>query len=237
MSKKHIKVQENNKESNFWIYIIIIVTICFSGIIYYYSNTKSQVNKSIAIQNQFEGFENVSLIEDDHTIPRIKLSLNVYISKRIDEIELKDLAERIYSKYDGEDYENTFIEYLLPGMKSGNGCYATSHYNPNLNLNIFGVTEKELSDIKSKFGIKNRYWLESGSKILLTIEMKKNTYYLKQYANDFSTGKRLLQKEIKEGDTIYRIPDAIDGEYYMINSNNELEIYDNQGYIDKYLQE
>ena len=237
MSKKNTKIQDNNKESNFWVYIIIIVTICVSGIIIYNSNTKSQANNNVEAKNQFQGFENVSYIEDDHTIPRIKLSLNVYVSKRIDEIELKDLAEKIYSKYDGEDYENTFIEYLLPGMEPGNGCYATSHYNPDFNMQIFGVTEKELSDIKSKFDIKGRYWLDSGWKILLTIEKKKNKYYLNKYANDFSTGKTLLLKDVKKADTIYRISDAIDNAYYLINSNNELEIYDNQGYVDKYLQE
>jgi hypothetical protein len=173
-------------------------------------------------------------IDDDNSIPKIKLSLNVYISKRIDISELKIMADEIYDRYDGKTYENVFIEYLLPRMEPGNGCYATSNYQPNQELTIIGLTNDDLEKIKSKFSIK-RYWIDDSWKMLLSIDKEKNKYYLKKYASDFSTGKSLLYRKVKDNDTIYKIPDAIDGAYYVVKSNNDLAIFDKQGYINSFL--
>lgn len=177
----------------------------------------------------------VDYINVEQKIPKIKLSITVYISKRINSDELQKLAEKIYDEYDGKNYENVFIVYLLPNMEFGKGSYAISHYNPELSLKINELTEDEIIKIKHNFPISKRYWIDG--KMLIEIGKEKHEYYVKQFGDDLSTGKKLLTKEIRNLDTIYRFHDNDFGEYYLLDSNNDLSIYDKQGYICSYSRE
>lgn len=177
----------------------------------------------------------VDYINVEQKIPKIKLSITAYISKRINSDELQKLAEKIYDEYDGKNYENVFIVYLLPNMEFDKGSYAISHYNPELNLKINELTEDEIIKIKHNFPISKRYWIDG--KMLIEIEKEKHEYYVKQFGDDLSTGKKLLTKEIRDLDTIYRFHDNDFGEYYLLDSNNDLSIYDKQGYICSYSRE
>jgi hypothetical protein len=41
---------------------------------------------------------------------------------------------------DAHTYERTFIVYYLPGMEIGSLAWATSHFDPELQVRIIGVT-------------------------------------------------------------------------------------------------
>jgi|GEM_PF-4393959 len=46
------------------------------------------------------------------------------------------IAEEIREKAGRKKYNPLFTEYYLPGMIPGSGDYATSHYNPDLEMKV-----------------------------------------------------------------------------------------------------
>lgn len=179
--------------------------------------------------------EYVEDIYVEQEIPKIKLSLTVNISKRVNSEELSGLAEKIYNSYDGSEYESVFIIYMLPKMAFDNGSYASSHYNPDLEIKIYDLTDEEILKIQNNFSISDRYWFDR--KILFEILKEENKYYIHQFGSDLTTEKRELVKEVKGSDTLYRFKNNEFGEYYLLNRNNDLSIYDEKGFIYKFLKE
>lgn len=53
-------------------------------------------------------------------------------------LQLTELAKQLYSQYEGEKYDRVFICYYLPGMVLNSGAWATSHFNPDLEVRILG---------------------------------------------------------------------------------------------------
>ena len=141
---------------------------------------------------QKENIENVTIEQE---IPGIKLMATVQIQNRLEHDELKEYAEKIYSNYNGDKYENVFIKYMLPNMIDGTGSYATTHYNPNLEISIYEMTNAEIGKVKSHFKIKQPYWIEG--KILIQFKKVNEKYFMKQYANDLSTGEEEVIRQIK----------------------------------------
>ena len=72
-------------------------------------------------------------------LPRIKRSVDIRLNRPVSEATLTTIAAEIKSS-DSGDYERTFIGYYLPEMQVGAGCWATSHYNPDLDVQILGLS-------------------------------------------------------------------------------------------------
>ncbi|MGD9713528.1 MAG: hypothetical protein AB7V46_15900 [Thermomicrobiales bacterium] len=78
-------------------------------------------------------------ILSDVTQPPIKRMVTVRLDEPVDEETLGRLASDIHGSESGQ-YERTFITYLLPGMVDGAGAWATTHFNPDLEVRIVGFT-------------------------------------------------------------------------------------------------
>ena len=78
----------------------------------------------------------------DTTTPSIKRSVDVRLNKRVTEEVLQTLALRIKAS-DSRSYQRTFILYYLPDMEVGAGAWASSHFNPELEVEIFGTSAEE----------------------------------------------------------------------------------------------
>lgn len=185
--------------------------------------------------NTKKDIDNVLNVSIDQNNPKIKLVLIITLFERINKEKLDEISEKLYDRYDGEDYENVFFTYYLMDMEIGNGSYARAQYNPK-ESKILGLTESEKIKIFSHFNLVGRYWIDDMAQLILQIEKEDNKYYIKKYAADFSNDKELLIRSVKDIDTVYKISDAEDGAYYLIDSNDELSIFDNQGYINKFLR-
>ncbi|QDT94253.1 hypothetical protein [Gimesia algae] len=73
--------------------------------------------------------------KEDHSIPGIKRSLVVFLDGKVSEERLREIALELKSK-ETRSYERTFIVYLLPGMKENEGAWATTHFDPDLKIDI-----------------------------------------------------------------------------------------------------
>ena len=74
----------------------------------------------------------------------IRLSNN-----KLSEHELSELAWELKNRLDRE-YDRIFISYYLPDDEIGNGAWATSHYNPNLQVKIIGTTPSDIARLNNK---------------------------------------------------------------------------------------
>lgn len=75
----------------------------------------------------------------DQDRPPIKQVVYVQLPHRITEADLTSIALKIKRQAGGR-YQRIFIMYFLPGMNTKEGAWATTHFNPDLAINILGST-------------------------------------------------------------------------------------------------
>ena len=68
-----------------------------------------------------------------------RCSFDVRLEERVLESSIRSIAEEIKSR-EAEECERTFIVHYLPGMEVDAGGWATSHFTPNLEVRILGMT-------------------------------------------------------------------------------------------------
>lgn len=86
----------------------------------------------------------------DETLHDIKRSVTVRLTGPMSEPALETLGKKLRAADPG--YERTFIEYLLPGMEPGAGAWATTHFNPKLEVKILGATVEEYARLQQTDG-------------------------------------------------------------------------------------
>lgn len=180
--------------------------------------------------------ELVNNIEIYDKIPNRKLSLNIILSKRIGETELRKIGNILYRKYNGSEYENLFMTYYLNGMTIGNMGYATTHFRPNIEVRVYGLTKYMFEKIKNS-GIDSKdYWIDDDWQSLATIRKINNKYELYRIAYDLSTASRELKMKVtKNKDTVYFDSGINRNVFYYKNKANQIEVRDKKGLIYKML--
>jgi len=182
-----------------------------------------------------KSFQGVSYtIIEKTSMGNIKLSIDIRLEQKVSKGFLQKLALKLRQ---GEPikYDRIFICYLLPGMTPGAGAWATSHFNPNLEVKIWGTTIEEekalMSKPKNSSGNIIGEWLDDsyGAKYTL-IKRNGKIIMICKYKDGSGSEDEMIQKkqlgklrfEEKEGNDF--------GEYYLIESNGRLAIYDNSGF-------
>jgi hypothetical protein len=84
---------------------------------------------------------------DEEIISGITRRIDVRLTKKISEKTLEKIAYELKAKAD-KNYERTFIFYLLPGMESGAGAWATTHFHKGLRTQILGLTADQEKAMK-----------------------------------------------------------------------------------------
>lgn len=133
--EKIIKMETTNKSSTKkWTIGFLIAVIVIPFLIFSLSNTPLEKYNCEIINTE---------VLNSH-----KKSINIRVNEKLNESQLREIAR--YLKQQNKEYDNLFILYYLPGMNIGSGAWATTHYNPNFNLNIssnFQSTESEKANI------------------------------------------------------------------------------------------
>lgn len=154
--------------------------------------------------------------------------------------ELSDLAIELKDKLD-RDYERIFITYYLPEDKVGSGAWAISHFNPDLKVSILGLTPADIENLVENYNQEKPEekvigkWIAGSYKnayFIILFEKNGKLYKAMRNADESVEDEMLLQDKsgvkryVKKGENEF-------GEYYIINENGELEIYDQDGFIEK----
>lgn len=165
-------------------------------------------------------------IENQDFFKDLKATFDVRLEDKISKEVIKAIANDI--KRNNPGYDKYFIAYLLPGMEINNGAWATSHFNPSLEVNILGsetdnITkiDKSLSDIKEEKIIGK--WEDNTLGKLFIIHKDSSNYKLRTIYKDGSFGDKKLTKK----GNIYNFDNR--RSYIKIEKNGYLGWYDQDG--------
>ena len=165
----------------------------------------------------------------------IKSSIDIRLEKKVSKDFLQKLALKL-RKAEPRKYDRMFITYYLPGMILGSGAWATSHFNPNLEVKILGTTIEEEKALMSKpqksSGKIIDEWLDESSYGAKYTLIKRNGKIIMicKYKDGSGSEEEMIQKK-QSGKLRFEEKEGNDfGEYYLIEGNGRLAIYDNSGF-------
>ena len=169
-----------------------------------------------------------SVIETDVFLD-IKRSLDVRLNKRVSEEVLRTIALKLKSE-DPREYERTFISYYLPGMEVGAGSWASTHFDPTLEVKIYGTTIEEHDRLlkeaaSSPPSATIGRWMASertGFPGVITIFKEGDTLYQTQKFQDGTEGRYELVTQNVNGQVRYKIKQVKTSDYVVILPNGDL---------------
>ena len=234
--------KKNNDKKN-EIIIGIVVAIFIIGMITFVLNRNDRQTNNYSSKADYDEFFNAYSIIKQESMHSIKARIDVRLNRKFNKSSIEKLARKLKNDLK-VDYDRIFISYYLPGMKVGSGAWATSHFNPDLNIVILGLSEASVDKLKENYK-ENQTEDKIGTWVAgmydepyLIVFFKKNGKVYMSYRDEDDKG-GILDTEfiIKNVNGQKRYIDkgsAFGEEYYIINSDGELEVYDNYGFIERY---
>ncbi len=176
-------------------------------------------------------------IINTNTFLDYKRSLDVRLNKKVSEGILRTIALKLKAQ-DPRNYERTFICYYLPNMEVGAGAWATTHFNPDLEVRILGLTAEQEEALKKQPDDPSREvigsWLDEspylGCKV--TIFRQNGKLFMENTYKDGSSGKKeIVEKLSGKVRTFRRKEGSSVGEFYLIDKQDNLQLWDEEGII------
>lgn len=173
----------------------------------------------------------------DNTTGSLKRSVDVRLKEKVDETELSKLAHEIKDK-NPENFQRTFILYYLPGMIVDAGAWASSHFNPELEVKILGVPKdsnaysaKMVNEGETQIG----KWEFPGIGGRVVVIVKSGSKYLlrKTYSDGSSNEEAVLPTKVGEDVKIVPVEKNDFGEYWLLDKEKVLNMMDAEGLIAK----
>ena len=241
--------------TNFRLYLVVFFSFIISIIVAVNSNetgieiadTNKNLNEKAFIEKgnvAYDNNGNIIEVKTEYEIIKaenyqnIKYTYDIRLANdKLLENELSDLAIELKNKLD-RSYERIFITYYLPDDKVGSGAWAISHFNSDLKVSILGLTHADIENYNQENPEENIIgkWIAGSYKnayFIILFEKNGKLYKAMRNIDESIEDEMVLQEEsgikkyVKKGENDF-------GEYYIINANEELEVYDIDGFIDKY---
>ncbi len=173
---------------------------------------------------------------EDEPLGRIRRSVELLLPERIEPADLERLA---YEIRDGDPtkYERTFIGWRVEGDDLEGMYWASTHFDPNLDVQIIGPTAAEyayLRDLNPVVpGVELGRWIETGmgrySHLLVGYKTGGKTYF-HMYMLDGDDKATEYIEERFAGEVRYR-RGADERDYMVINDGGELVFGDEEGVV------
>ena len=177
-----------------------------------------------------------TLIDSDVMRP-VKRSLTVRLNKKVSEDVLREIATELKGR-DHRSYDRTFITYYLPDMAVGSGAWATTHFDPDLEVKILGLTSEQEEQLRSTPTPQGRTvlgeWVDErayvGSRI--TLYRESGDLHIEFAFHDGS----VWDNEVRErSSSLGRRFDPVEysptGDHWVVDSSGKLHQRDDQGLI------
>jgi hypothetical protein len=172
----------------------------------------------------------------DEAKHNIKRSIEVVLEKKASVSELETLARKLRNS-NPTSFQRTFIGYFILDDNKESGYWASSHFNPNLEVKILGLTieqEKSLAEqqLSKDLGVFLGSWLEDRPMIGRKISIFDAGDFLileDSYPDGVSVSKKMKSRNEQGG---LRVEDADGndfGEFFLINSKGNLEFWSKNG--------
>lgn len=162
-----------------------------------------------------------------------KLSVTVRLPEAVSETELKRVAHEI-RRSQTVRYDGIRIVYYLPEMVVGERAWATTFFDPDLDIQILGFeegrSETAVASSKSAGRTVMGAWRDQHTASIITLYEKDSTVYLEMRFSDGSASTdRVRVENTPNGKKISEIPANERGEYFVWDSYENLHLYDAEG--------
>ena len=183
----------------------------------------------------FQGV-NYTIIERSN-LGNIKGSIEIRLGEKVSKNFLQELALRLRED-EPRKYDRLFITYYLTGMTPGSGAWATSHFTPNLEVKVLGTTLEEEKSLKnepqSSSGKIIGEWFDDSPYVSAKYKFLKRDdkiIMIRKFKDGSGSETEMVQKT-HSGKLRFEEKESNDfGEYYLVESNGDMGIYDNAGII------
>lgn len=178
---------------------------------------------------------NYSITEDKSNNALEKNQLTIEINKKITIGQIATLAEKLYKSK--PEQRRFYIFYNLKGVDN-NGAWATSHFDPELEIQILGSTEEQdnktanVTDINGDIIGKWRSESSLMGAVLVLFKDSNGKINMKITFKDGSSMTNEISEEIKNSVKILNDGNS-HGEYYIIEQNGNLGMYGSNGKFDE----
>ncbi len=194
-------------------------------------NPACRESPSIATSGDPKESPSYTIIKSE-TFHDIKRSLEVRLSERISKEKLRDIAHELKSQ-ESRNYDRTFIVYYLPSMDSEGRGWATTHFNPDLEIRILGSTKvtheqiEESLEAKLSDNVVGRWETEFSE--VITFFQKGGTLFKHTIYADGSERTEKLTIQRVDSEARYRTENSHPSDYMVITENGNLAFGDNTG--------
>ena len=174
---------------------------------------------------------------DETRLPGIKRSVDIRLNKHVSEDTLTAIAKDVRAS-DGVRYDRTFICYYLPDMQVDAGAWATTHYNPDLDVRILGFTADAAASLSAKPDATDRdeigRWIDesplTGSRIV--IFRKDGKLFMELTYQDGSSGSNeIIESQSTLGRKFSKPGGSTTGDHWILDFNGDLQLRDDEGLI------
>lgn len=172
-------------------------------------------------------------IVEDTVKGDIKRTVEVELSSRMDEEQLRALAKQIYALKD-VNVQRTFISYRIAGEHENQAYWATTHYDPDLNVRIIGESASGYEKLKNTTlpdGDVLGSWMVSWGLEYKSIAYEKDgKAYIRNIHSDGSQGDEIYElSKTEKGIKLQDESGKDHNEYFIINKNGDLEFWSENG--------
>ena len=218
-------------------FIIIILTLGVIGAILGLQPDNVQKTSFSSSQINVQQYK----ILKDEKKRDIKRVVQVILKERVSEQLLKDIAQKI-KQSDSRSYQRTLIGYFLSQSNKDLGYWATTDFNPYLEVKIYGTTLKREKLLTKKVEVNPDRkiigtWMYDGA-----LGLTKMTFFTDKddklfLERTFDDGGKILSNisEIGKSNLGRKLIDEKKyknyGEYYLLTPNGKVEYWDNQGLL------
>ncbi|MCG8998421.1 hypothetical protein LH427_04475 [Laribacter hongkongensis] len=178
--------------------------------------------------------DNVSYeISSEQTVGNVQ-RIEVTLHQRIDEPTLRLLAEKIKQDHGGSS-ESILIGYRIDGAPVNSIYWATTHYQPDLKVEISGASQEQyesvLSADESVPGERLGVWVEMYEPVNKMIAYKnKGKTFIRTFYPDGSSGDSEYKLLVRGDKKILAHPSDNDKEVFMaITKDGDLEYWNERG--------
>lgn len=190
----------------------------------------------------------------DKKVYNLKRTVEIRLDRRISHQQLEALAHKIKA-LDSISYNRLFILYYLPHQKLGAGAWATTHFTPELEVEISGATVDDVKKLQAysatkgwqtppgprkslKWGDQEPVNLQYGGDIIgewiwdfpvskMTLLRKDGHFFINEYYRGGGQNTvRVRAEKVKRGLKVQKFDPGPYNEFFIINKNGELEVYD-----------
>lgn len=167
-----------------------------------------------------------------------KRSIDVRLSEKVSEKELRAIAMEL-KESEKKAYDRTFIIYLLPDMEVNSGAWATTHFNPDLEVQILGFTleqeQKMARDAASETRDLVGVWEAESLGARLTLYRENGKLYLDaKYAEGSDSIEEMIETKSATGTQLVGKGGNPHGDYIVLDGKGNLQAEDGYGIFLKY---